>query len=258
MADTAIQNEEEKREYFDSPAVLDAKVTQLAQWVRECNHMTAFTGAGVSTSTGIPDYRSGYQTVLETGPGQWELEAYKLKYKQEMLRNGKPLPAAQTRSFHIAEARASLTHMALVELQSRGILKGVVSQNVDGLHRKTGIIPENMAEVHGNINLEYCSRCNKEHMRDYRTRTAKTVHDHKTGRICDSCGGDLVDSIINFGDNLNAEVLARGERLHAQADLAVCMGSSMRIQPACHMPLKCKQNGGKIVVINLQKTGIDA
>ena len=127
MADTAIQNEEEKREYFDSPAVLDAKVTQLAQWVRECNHMTAFTGAGVSTSTGIPDYRSGYQTVLETGPGQWELEAYKLKYKQEMLRNGKPLPAAQTRSFHIAEARASLTHMALVELQNRGILKGVVS-----------------------------------------------------------------------------------------------------------------------------------
>ena len=143
--------------------------------------MCAFTGAGVSTSTGIPDYRSGYKTVLETGPGQWELEAYKLKYKQDMLRNGKPLPAAQTRSFHIAEARASLTHMALVELQSRGILKGVVSQNVDGLHRKSGIIPENMAEVHGNINLEYCSRCNKEHMRDYRTRTAKTVHDHKTG-----------------------------------------------------------------------------
>ena len=94
MADTAIQNEEEKKEYFDSPAILDAKVTQLAQWVRECNFMTAFTGAGVSTATGIPDYRSGYDTVLETGPGQWELEAYKLKYKQEMLRAGKPLPAA--------------------------------------------------------------------------------------------------------------------------------------------------------------------
>ena len=69
MASTAIKTEEEKREYFDDPETLDAKVTQLAEWVRESQNMSVFTGAGISTSTGIPDYRSGYGTVLETGPG---------------------------------------------------------------------------------------------------------------------------------------------------------------------------------------------
>ena len=94
MASTAIQTEEEKKEYFDSPSVLDAKVTQLAQWVRESRSMSVFTGAGVSTAAGIPDYRSGYGTVLETGPGCWEKAAFKQKYKEDMKKAGKPLPAA--------------------------------------------------------------------------------------------------------------------------------------------------------------------
>ena len=77
MASTAIKTEEEKKEFFDDPETLDAKVTQLAEWVRESQNMIVFTGAGISTSTGIPDYRSGYGTVLETGPGCWEKAARK-------------------------------------------------------------------------------------------------------------------------------------------------------------------------------------
>ena len=77
MADTAIENEEEKKEYFDSPEELDNKVTMLAEMILSSAHFTAFTGAGISTSTGIPDYRSGYNTVLETGPGCWETAANK-------------------------------------------------------------------------------------------------------------------------------------------------------------------------------------
>ena len=77
MASTAIKTEEEKKEFFDDPETLDAKVTQLAEWVRESQNMSVFTGAGISTSTGIPDYRSGYGTVLETGPGCWEKAAKK-------------------------------------------------------------------------------------------------------------------------------------------------------------------------------------
>lgn len=83
MAQTAIENEEEKREYFDSPAVLDEKVTLLAEMILTSNHFVAFTGAGISTSCGIPDYRSGYSTVLETGPGCWETAANKLKFQNE-------------------------------------------------------------------------------------------------------------------------------------------------------------------------------
>jgi len=72
MADTAINTEEEKREYFDSPEELELKIDQLVSWIKESSQFIAFTGAGVSTSAGIPDFRSGYNTVLDTGPGAWE------------------------------------------------------------------------------------------------------------------------------------------------------------------------------------------
>lgn len=80
MADTAIKSEEEKKEYFDSPEELDEKVGMLAEMIIMSQHMVAFTGAGISTASGIPDYRSGYNTVLETGPGCWETAANKQKY----------------------------------------------------------------------------------------------------------------------------------------------------------------------------------
>ena len=101
MASTAIQTEEEKREFFDDPETLDLKVTQLAEWVRESQNMSVFTGAGISTSTGIPDYRSGYGTVLETGPGCWEKAAFKNKYKEEMKKAGRPLPNAYRMPFNM-------------------------------------------------------------------------------------------------------------------------------------------------------------
>ena len=101
MASTAIKTEEEKKEFFDDPETLDAKVTQLAEWVRESQNMSVFTGAGISTSTGIPDYRSGYGTVLETGPGCWEKAAKKQKYKEDMKKAGKQLPAAHRIPFNM-------------------------------------------------------------------------------------------------------------------------------------------------------------
>ena len=83
MADTAHKTEEEKKEYFDEPAVLDEKVNLLAEMILTSAHFVAFTGAGISTSSGIPDYRSGFDTVLETGPGAWESAANKMKYDEE-------------------------------------------------------------------------------------------------------------------------------------------------------------------------------
>ena len=83
MAETAIKSEEEKKEYFDAPDVLDAKVTQLAEMIITSEHFVACTGAGISTASGIPDYRSGYNTVLETGPGCWETAANKKKFESQ-------------------------------------------------------------------------------------------------------------------------------------------------------------------------------
>ena len=262
MADTAIKTEEEKKEFFDEPEILDLKVQQLAEWVREAQNLCCFTGAGISTSAGIPDYRSGYGTVLETGPGCWEKAAFKNKYKEDLKKAGAPLPNAYRVPFNttIQQARPTRTHMAMVELANRGILKGVVSQNIDGLHRKSGIDPDILADLHGNTNLELCMKCGREHMRDFRVRTAQKAKEHRTGRICDTpgCKGELKDTIINFGEGLVPEILRKGFALHAMSDLSIAMGSSMRVSPACEMPLGTKLTGGKFVMINLQKTQMDA
>jgi NAD-dependent SIR2 family protein deacetylase len=100
MADTAIKTEEEKKEYFDTPEELDRKCDLLAQWIRSSDHFVAFTGAGISTAAGIPDFRSGYDTVLETGPGAWEKAALKAKVEKKVI--SKPIQKALPTSTHMA------------------------------------------------------------------------------------------------------------------------------------------------------------
>ena len=137
--------------------------------------MVAFTGAGISTACGIPDYRSGYNTVLETGPGCWETAANKQKYAAAQKKGNTQvkMPANKaTLKTSIQKAYPSKTHMGLVELMEKQHLKYLISQNVDGLHRKSGIAPENLGELHGNTNLEVCTKCGREHMRDTRVRNA--------------------------------------------------------------------------------------
>ena len=189
MADTALKTEEEKTEYFDEPEVLDEKIEQLAELVRNSKRMMAFTGAGLSTAAGIPDYRSGANTVIETGPGCWEKAANIQKARKE----GKLYQEPTKVKFNVAIAKAFPTkgHMALKELMDRKILKSIISQNTDGLHLKSGIPANKIYEVHGNTNLEICEKCNKKYMRDFRVREAKVNKDHKTSRTCDNkeCNG---------------------------------------------------------------------
>ena len=101
MASSAIKSEEEKKEYIDKPAVLDQKVTQLAEMISASQCFTCFTGAGISTASGIPDYRSGYNTILPTGPGCWEKAAMVQKYKESMQKQGKTLPNAHRVPFSV-------------------------------------------------------------------------------------------------------------------------------------------------------------
>ena len=112
----------------------------------------------------------------------------------------------------MAKAFPTKCHMALVALLDCGLLKHIISQNTDGLHRKSGVPSDKISEVHGNTNKEVCTKCNREYMRDFRVRTAKGVHEHKTGRKCDDskCKGDLKDSIINFNENLDEKILETG------------------------------------------------
>ena len=144
MADTAIKTEEEKKEYFDPPEVLEEKTNLFVEMILTSEHFVAFTGAGISTSSGIPDYRSGYDTVLQTGPGCWETAANKQKYaaakkgpsaakkgpatvsKKVATSSNQPATKSSLR-VSIQKAYPSLTHMALVELTERNHLKYIVS-----------------------------------------------------------------------------------------------------------------------------------
>ena len=116
MVDTAIKDEEEKKEYFDSEEELELKIDQLVEWIKEANHFIAFTGAGISTAAGVADFRSGVNTVLETGPGIWEKGAQKIK-------NFKPkLKTEMSRAF------PTKCHMSLLKLMQDGYLKFLISQ----------------------------------------------------------------------------------------------------------------------------------
>ena len=112
------------------------------------------------------------------------------------------------------------THMAIVELCKKGYCKFVISQNVDGLHRRSGIPPHMLAELHGNTNLEKCNKCRKDYLRDHCvSRYGNHVHDHRTGRFCGICKTELEDSIINFKESLPAKALTDGFDHSIKSDL---------------------------------------
>jgi len=229
-------NEADLKETIEPAEDTRVKAKQLAQWIKESKTFVIFTGAGISTAAGIPDFR---------GPdGVWTLQA--------QGRN----PTRPTTS--TLQAIPTLTHMAILQLERKGIMKFLISQNVDGFHRKSGVDPNKLAELHGNTNLEICKNCGKNFIRDFHTRTASNVNYHNTGRKCTVCSGDLLDSIINFGENLPLKALSDGFTYSEEADVYLVLGSSLRVNPAAEMPVTTINKGGKLIICNLQKTPLDS
>ena len=243
-----IKDEDDKKEFFDSPEELEKKIDLLAKWVKESKHCVMFTGAGISTSTGIPDFRSGMNTVLKTGPGVWELQA-----KGVARKPGAAIP-------NMLKAIPSPAHMAIVKLHKEGLVKFTVSQNVDGLHLRSGIPSHQLAELHGNTNLEKCTTCGAKYLRDFDTRISRRVHDHLTGRFCDNaqCHGSLVDSIINFGESLPIYELEKSYEEAKKCDLIIVLGSSLQVYPAADIPATVVRRKQKLVICNLQKTPLSS
>jgi len=223
-------------ELFDHPLIVEQKVEELATLISSSMHFVVYTGAGISTSSGITDFR---------GPnGVWTMQE-----KGEKPIQGIPFE----------DASPTLTHMALVALHEAGLLKFIVSQNVDGLHLKSGFPQSSLSELHGNIFKEICSVCKKEYIRE---KEIVTIGFQKTGNTCDVCGGALTDWILDWNDELPKEEMDRADVNSKKADLALCLGTSLQIKPACNLPIKAtRKNGkverGKLVIVNLQATPRD-
>uniref|UniRef100_A0A7S4NFL9 protein acetyllysine N-acetyltransferase n=1 Tax=Paramoeba aestuarina TaxID=180227 RepID=A0A7S4NFL9_9EUKA len=251
MASTAHSDPEQIKERYDPPEVLEKKIDQLADLVRNSNHFVVFTGAGISTDAGIPDFR---------GPeGAWTLKAQGRMRTTKTVSTFKAIPTA--------------THMAIKTLQDKEMCHYLISQNCDGLHRRSGIEPEKISELHGNSNIEYCEDCKHEYLRDFRcvrinryvSRDSPTYQAdcHFTGRRCVApgkgkkvCNGRLLNSTIDFGQNLPEVPLAKADQHSRQADLHLVLGSSLTVSPANSFPKKTSKHGD-LVICNLQNTHLD-
>ncbi|XP_023223189.1 NAD-dependent protein deacetylase Sirt6-like [Centruroides sculpturatus] len=214
------------------------KVELLAKWMRESNHTVFHTGAGISTSSGIPDFR---------GPkGVWTLEEKGIK------------PQINT-SFD--EAVPTTTHMALLALEKAGYVHYIVSQNVDGLHLRSGFPASKLSELHGNMFLHKCNKCKRLFVQN---TAGKSVGQKNTGVLCPipksnnkPCRGTLYDTILDWEDELPEIDLKMAEKHSKEADLSICLGTTLQIIPSGNLPLLTKTNNGKLVICNLQPTKHD-
>lgn len=226
-------------ETFDTPEELERKVLQLAELIKQASHVVFHTGAGISTSSGIPDFR---------GPrGVWTMEEQGLVPKFDTT---------------FEDARPSKTHMALVELERAGILKFLISQNIDGLHVRSGFPRDKLSELHGNMFVEECLKCGKQYVREH---VVGTMGLKLTGRLCDvaksrglrACRGKLRDTILDWEDSLPDRDLSLADEACRKADLGITLGTSLQIKPSGNLPLTTKRKGGKLVIVNLQPTKHD-
>jgi len=172
-----------------------------------------------------------------------------------MKDKGQPMPQGVS----IEQAIPTLTHVSLVELQKKKLIKFITSTNVDGLHRRSGTAENEMAELHGNCYKEVCAVCNKEYLRSFDVTGEGTLK-HFTFRKCEvaGCGGNLRDTIIHFGEDLPVSELSKADEHARKSKLSLVLGTSMRVSPACNLPIiPIRENKGKLVICNLQKTPYD-
>ncbi|MFH1092498.1 MAG: Sir2 family NAD-dependent protein deacetylase [Pseudomonadota bacterium] len=201
---------------------VERRIDTLAQWLHESQYLVVFTGAGVSTESGLPDFR---------GPdGMW-------------TRRDKGLPPrSMTRPWDSVAPNSG--HLAVKELQDLGKLKFLISQNVDNLHLKSGIREELLAELHGNMTKLRCQEC------------GLTV-DKKAGLLVCQCGGPLSSSVVDFGQSLPEKDLWLAYKHSRLSDLFLVVGSSLVVTPAANMPSEALRSGARLVIINQGETPYD-
>ena len=226
-----LRANEDGQEYFSDAASVRHGVASLAASLREGKKVLVFSGAGLSTSASIPDYRgpNGVWTRLERGE--------------------------QVEAIPIDTAVPTLAHRVVATLLEKKMAVGVVSTNIDNLHRRSGVPAERLAELHGNLFLERCTPCRRDFWRPFDVTGGRCRPDHATSseRVCDACGGGLVDSIVHFGEQLAEKEFEKARQLCREADIALVLGTSMRVRPASDLPSSL----ATMHIVNLQKTPFD-
>ncbi len=220
---------------------------RLAELIREAGSVVALTGAGISVPSGIPDFRS-------PGTGLWEnVDPMEVAHIDVFRRDPERFWHFYGERFQTLEdKRPNRAHEALAVLESAGLLDAVITQNIDRLHARAG--SQELIEVHGTIAHSSCLRCETRYdLADVRRR--QSVDGGNVPR-CD-CGDALKPDVVLFGEYLPVDALRRAERLAAEADLLLCIGSSLEVYPVAELPAVTLAAGGRIAILTQGPTRFD-
>jgi NAD-dependent deacetylase len=228
----------------------DADITRVRSWIRDAERIVVLTGAGISTDSGIPDFR-GPQGVWTKNPGAEKMATLQHYVADPEVRKR----AWQSRLETFAQQREpNAGHRALVELERRGTLHTLITQNVDGLHVAAGTAPEKIVEIHGTVREVVCLDCGE---RAPMERALARVRAGEADPPCRSCGGILKSATISFGQALVEEDLARAERAARASDLLLAVGSTLSVYPIAGVVPVAKRAGARIVIVNAEPTEMD-
>ena len=220
------------------------KIETLRNWIRESNRIVFFGGAGVSTESGIPDFRSvdglynqkyDYppETILSHSFYMRNTEEFYRFYRDKML---------------CLDAEPNTTHKKLAELEAAGKVKAVITQNIDGLHQKAG--SKKVLELHGSVHRNYCRKCGKGFDAEYILNSGTKVP------LCDKCGGEIKPDVVLYEEGLDQQTLEDAVFYISHADVLIIGGTSLTVYPAAG--LIDYYNGNKLVLINKSVTAMDS
>jgi len=225
-------------------------IEQVRGWVGEAKRVVVLTGAGISTESGIPDFR-GPQGVWTRDPEAEKLSDIRYYVADAAIRR----KSWQARLDHPAwAARPNAGHAAIAELERRGKLHTLITQNIDGLHQKAGSSPERVIEVHGTVHAVVCLSCG---WKGPMQATLDRVRKGEADPPCSRCGGILKSDTISFGQALVPEVIDRAMNAAAEADLFVSVGTSLQVYPIAGAVPAAKRAGARVVILNAQPTPFD-
>jgi NAD-dependent deacetylase len=230
---------------------MNEEIIKVSRWIIDSKNLVILTGAGLSTESGIPDFRSPGGVWDRYNPEDFDYqnfmarESAREKYWQmatEMYQTIKP-------------AQPNPAHLAIADLERLEKLDRIITQNIDGLHFKAGNSKEKVIEIHGSTLSVTCQKCGKAYGRD---EIQRRLQEGVKVPYCDDCQGPLKPSTISFGQAM-PERETREAFAHAgQADLFIVIGSSLVVQPAASLPMVAKKNGARLVIINRDTTPMDS
>ena len=224
-------------------------IAALRLLVDEAEKAAIFTGAGISTESGIPDFRSPGGIWSKYKPIQFQDFMASEEMRRESWRRKIQTDGA------FAAAKPNRGHRAVSHLVAQGKVTAVITQNVDGLHQASGIPENKIIELHGNATYAKCLRCDRRH--ELEAILEKFKKD-EIPPVCDDCGGIVKTATISFGQSMPEEEMIRAREATMNSDLFIVMGSSLVVFPAAGFPLMAKENGAKLIIVNRDSTDMDS